>query len=88
MEIIPTHNALLTCIEMKKATTFKNKGLKMAAEIHLPDNFTETNKYPAIVCIHPAGGVKEQTIGLYAARLAKNGFVVLTFDASYQGESA
>ena len=59
----------------------------MAAEIHLPDNFVETNKYPAIVCIHPAGGVKEQTIGLYASRLAKNGFVVLTFDASYQGES-
>jgi fermentation-respiration switch protein FrsA (DUF1100 family) len=72
---------------MKKATTFKNKGLKMAAEIHLPDNFKETNTYPAIVCIHPAGGVKEQTIGLYASRLAKNGFVVLTFDASYQGES-
>lgn len=72
---------------MKKATTFKNKTLRMAAEIHLPDNFTETNKYPAIVCIHPAGGVKEQTIGLYASRLAKNGFVVLTFDASYQGES-
>jgi len=72
---------------MKRKTTFKNKELKMAAEIHLPDNFAETNKNPAIVCIHPAGGVKEQTIGTYASRLAKNGFVVLTFDASYQGES-
>jgi fermentation-respiration switch protein FrsA (DUF1100 family) len=72
---------------MKKSTTFKNKNLKMAAEIHLPDDFAETKKYPAIVCIHPAGGVKEQTIGLYASRLAKNGFAVLTFDASYQGAS-
>lgn len=72
---------------MKKATTFKNKNLKIAAEIHLPDNFTETKKYPAIVCIHPAGGVKEQTIGMYASRLAENGFVVLTFDASHQGAS-
>ena len=72
---------------MKKPTTFKNKNLKMAAEIHFPDDFTETKKYPAIVCIHPAGGVKEQTIGMYASRLAENGFVVLTFDASYQGAS-
>ena len=72
---------------MKKATTFKNKALRMSAELHLPDNFNESKKYPAIVCIHPAGGVKEQTIGMYASRLAENGFVVLTFDASYQGES-
>jgi fermentation-respiration switch protein FrsA (DUF1100 family) len=59
----------------------------MAAEIHLPDDFVDTKKYPAIVCIHPAGGVKEQTIGMYASRLAENGFVVLTFDASCQGAS-
>ncbi|WDF81148.1 alpha/beta hydrolase [Mucilaginibacter sp. KACC 22773] len=72
---------------MKKPTSFKNKDLKLAAELHLPDNFTESQKYPAIVCIHPAGGVKEQTIGLYASRLADCGFVVLTFDASYQGAS-
>jgi len=72
---------------MKKAITFKNKALKMSAELHLPDNFNESKKYPAIVCIHPAGGVKEQTIGMYASRLAENGFVVLTFDASYQGAS-
>lgn len=72
---------------MKKTTTFKSKGLKMAAELHLPPNFVETEKYPAIVCIHPAGGVKEQTIGHYASRIAEAGFVMLTFDASYQGES-
>src|SRR5690349_12680188 len=72
---------------MTKATSFKNKNWKLAAELHLPDNFSETIKYPAIVCIHPAGGVKEQTIGMYASRLAENGFVVLTFDASYQGAS-
>jgi fermentation-respiration switch protein FrsA (DUF1100 family) len=72
---------------MVKAISFSNRGIQIAAHLHLPDNLREDGKYPALVGIHPAGGVKEQTIGLYAGRLAAHGFVVLVFDASYQGAS-
>ncbi|KAF5976252.1 metallo-beta-lactamase protein [Fusarium bulbicola] len=72
---------------MAKDVTFQNRGVRIAAHLHLPNNFQEDRKYPALVGIHPAGGVKEQTIGLYAQQLAAHDFVVLVYDSSYQGAS-
>jgi len=72
---------------MKKSVTFKNSNLKMSGNLFLPDGIDESKKYPAIVFVHPVGGVKEQTSGLYAERLSKCGFITLAFDASHQGES-
>lgn len=66
---------------------FKNRNLTMAGSLNQPSNFQQGTRYPAIVVVHPAGGVKEQTAGEYAKRLAAEGFVTLAFDASYQGES-
>jgi Dienelactone hydrolase family len=69
------------------AVKFKNGALETAGNLHFPAGFDEEKRYPAIVCCHPAGGVKEQTSGVYASKLAAEGFVTIAFDASYQGES-
>lgn len=71
--------------------TFPNRngqGITLAADIHTPADFDAAKRYPAIVIAHPGGGVKEQAAGLYAAKLAKHGFVAVAFDASYQGASS
>lgn len=72
---------------MKERVYFKNGIWKMAGDLYLPEGFNESGKYAAVICVHPGGGVKEQTAGLYAGRLAENGFVALAFDASHQGDS-
>jgi len=74
---------------MKKVTFLSKNGqnITISAVINLPQGFEESKKYPAIVVAHPGGGVKEQTAGLYARKLAEEGFVTIAFDASYQGES-
>ncbi|MEU4878375.1 alpha/beta hydrolase [Streptomyces sp. NPDC021608] len=68
---------------MVETVSFKNKAVDIAGHLHLPDAFDEEKKYPALVGIHPAGGVKEQTIGAYARRLAAHGFVSVVYDSSY-----
>ena len=65
----------------------QHSGWKIAGNLYLPSNYQPGKKYPAIITVHPGGGVKEQTSGLYAMLLAKKGFVTLAFDASHQGES-
>ena len=70
-----------------KAVEFKNNDITMAGNVYFPKGFNEGQKYAAIVVVHPGGGVKEQAAGLYAQKLAAEGFVTLAFDASHQGAS-
>lgn len=64
-------------------------GLKMAANVYVPAGYSENDgkSYAAVVVMHPNGGVKEQVAGLYAQKLAENGYIAMAPDAAYQGGS-
>lgn len=64
-------------------------GNTIAANIYTPAGYDKTSskKYAAIVVAHPNGGVKEQVAGLYAQKLAEEGYITIVADASFQGAS-
>jgi fermentation-respiration switch protein FrsA (DUF1100 family) len=66
---------------------YKLNGLDIVANVYTPANYDPKQKYPAIVVAHPNGGVKEQVAGLYAQRLAEQGYITIAMDAAYQGGS-
>lgn len=67
--------------------TYKLNGLDIAANVYTPANYDAAKKYPVVVVAHPNGGVKEQVAGLYAQRLADQGYITIAADAAYQGAS-
>lgn len=73
-----------------KKVSFRNADMAwdMAALILLPDGFDAAKRYPTMVSVHPFGSCKEQTSSaVYGKALAELGYVVIAFDASFQGES-
>ena len=67
--------------------TYTLNGLDIAANVYTPANYDSGKKYHAVVVAHPNGGVKEQVAGLYAQRLAEQGYITIAADAAYQGAS-
>ena len=68
--------------------TFKNQyQMVVAGYLFIPDNLARNAKTPALVVGHPMGAVKEQGANLYATKMAERGFVTLSLDLSFWGES-
>lgn len=66
--------------------SFHNRyGITLAADMYIPKN--AAGKLPAIAVSGPFGAVKEQASGLYAQKMAEQGFLTLAFDPSFTGES-
>ncbi|MCF2501292.1 MULTISPECIES: alpha/beta hydrolase [Dyadobacter] len=71
-----------------KKITFKNQyNMKVAGNLFVPKNLDQTEKNAAIIVGHPMGAVKEQSANLYATKMAEKGFVTLSLDLSFWGES-
>lgn len=68
--------------------TFKNQyQMNVTGNLFVPNTLDRNTKNAAMVVGHPMGAVKEQSANLYAAKLAERGFVTMSLDLSFWGES-
>ena len=61
--------------------------MNVVGNLFTPKDFNKNTKNPAIIVGHPMGAVKEQSANLYATKMAEQGFVTLSLDFSFWGES-
>lgn len=82
------HIAALSDSVTRKKVVYKNRyGMDITGELYHSKDLDMTQKHPALIVGAPYGGVKEQGPCVYGNELAQRGFVVLTFDQSFMGES-
>lgn len=72
-------------VNHRKITFHNRYGITLAADLYEPKN--AEGKLAAIAVSGPFGAVKEQSSGLYAQKMAENGFLTIAFDPSFTGES-
>ncbi|MBD9391036.1 alpha/beta hydrolase [Acidovorax sp. ACV01] len=71
-----------------RKVTFKNQyRMAVAGNLFVPKNLDRSKKSPAILVGHPMGAVKEQSANLYATKMAEQGFIALSLDLPFWGES-
>ncbi len=74
-------------VSMQKVTFENQYKMKVAGNLYIPKNMDKNAKSPAIIVGHPMGAVKEQAANLYATKMAERGFVTLSIDLPFWGES-
>lgn len=68
--------------------SFKNQyKMQVAGHLFIPKGLDLDKKHAAIIVGHPMGAVKEQSANVYASNLADRGFITLSLDLSFWGES-
>lgn len=70
-----------------KKIHFNSEGAQLTGNLYFPPAFDANQSYPAIVVAGSWTTVKEQMAGLYAEKLAQEGFITLAFDFRNFGES-
>ncbi|MFP1680959.1 alpha/beta hydrolase [Alloalcanivorax sp. C16-1] len=74
-------------VTVEKVTFPNQYQMKVAGNLFVPEGLDRDSAHPAIVVGHPMGAVKEQSANLYATKMAERGFVTLSLDLSFWGES-
>lgn len=73
--------------EQMKKVHFTSEGAQLTGNLYYPTNYDASKSYPALVVSGSWTTVKEQMAGLYAEKLANEGFITLAFDFRNFGES-
>ena len=74
-------------VSVQKVSFSNQYGMKVSGNIFAPKNLDKTKSHAAIIVGHPMGAVKEQSANLYATKMAEQGFVTLSLDLSFWGQS-
>lgn len=72
-------------VNHRKVTFHNRYGITLAADLYEPKE--AEGRLAAIAVCGPFGAVKEQAAGLYAQTMAERGFLTVSFDPSFTGES-
>lgn len=75
-------------VSVEKVTFNNQYGMAVAGNLFVPKDLAPTSRNAAIIVGHPMGAVKEQSANLYATKMAERGFVTLSLDLPFWGESA
>jgi fermentation-respiration switch protein FrsA (DUF1100 family) len=74
-------------VDLQKVTFQNQYKMQVVGNLFTPKSLDRNARTPALVVGHPMGAVKEQSANLYATKMAEAGFVAMSIDQSFWGES-
>jgi len=87
LEVSVVQNAESAKIVQIEKVTFESEGKQLVGNLYLPADYQPGQKRTAILVTGSWTTVKEQMAGLYAEKLAEQGFITLAYDPRNFGES-
>lgn len=74
-------------VTTQKVTFTNQYRMQVAGNLVMPRKLDRSRRHPALVVGHPMGAVKEQSANLYAIKMAEQGYIAMSIDLPFWGES-
>lgn len=74
-------------VTVQPITFMSQYQMTVAGNLFARNNLSRNIDTPAVIVGHPMGAVKEQSANLYATKLAEQGFITVSLDLPFWGES-